>query len=50
MVVQVGDRTHRLETGDCLAMRLDRPVAFHNDTHEAARYAVAIVSAPGAHS
>jgi transcriptional regulator with XRE-family HTH domain len=47
MVVQVGEQTHRLETGDCLAMRLDRPVAFHNDTHAAARYAVAIVSEPG---
>jgi transcriptional regulator with XRE-family HTH domain len=44
MVVQVGDETHRLETGDCLAMRLDRPVAFHNDTDTAARYAVAIVA------
>jgi transcriptional regulator with XRE-family HTH domain len=47
MVVQVGEQSHRLETGDCLAMRLDRPVAFHNDTHAAARYAVAIVSGPG---
>jgi transcriptional regulator with XRE-family HTH domain len=44
MVVQVGDETHRLETGDCLAMRLDRPVAFHNASDAAARYAVAIVS------
>ncbi len=47
MVVQVGEQTHRLETGDCLAMRLDRPVSFHNDTPAAARYAVAIVSEPG---
>jgi transcriptional regulator with XRE-family HTH domain len=48
MVVQVGDETHRLETGDCLAMRLDRPVAFRNDTSESARYAVAIVREHGA--
>jgi transcriptional regulator with XRE-family HTH domain len=44
IVVRVGDDTHRLQTGDCLAMRLDRPVAFHNDTTEDARYAVAIVT------
>jgi quercetin dioxygenase-like cupin family protein len=40
--VQAGDQTYRLETGDCLAMELDRPVAFRNDTHEDARYAVVI--------
>src|SRR5258708_4102417 len=27
-----GDETHELGEGDCLAMRLDRPIAFHNPT------------------
>jgi transcriptional regulator with XRE-family HTH domain len=46
IVVTLGDESHRLETGDCLAMQLDRPTAFHNDTCEDARYAVVLVSEP----
>jgi transcriptional regulator with XRE-family HTH domain len=46
IVVTLGDESHRLETGDCLAMQLDRPTAFHNDTREDARYAVVLVSEP----
>jgi transcriptional regulator with XRE-family HTH domain len=42
--VRVGEQRHALGVGDCLAMRLDRPVGFRNPTGEPARYAVAIVS------
>lgn len=38
----VGEETYRLETGDCLMMRLDRPTAFHNPTARVVRYAVVI--------
>ncbi len=41
-----GDETHRLGAGDCLAMQLDRPIAFHNRTRMAARYAVVVASEP----
>lgn len=43
MEVTVGDETHRLEAGDCLAYRLDRPTMFHNPTGRPARYAVVVV-------
>jgi transcriptional regulator with XRE-family HTH domain len=46
--VTLGDQPYRLATGDCLAMVLDRPVAYHNPTAELARYAVIIAAAPGA--
>jgi transcriptional regulator with XRE-family HTH domain len=46
--VSVGDECHQLRTGDCLAFVLDRPTTFHNRTRKAARYAVVIVSQPGA--
>ena len=39
-----GDLTHRLEVGDCLAMRLDHPVVFHNPTRRPARYLVALAA------
>ncbi|KAF1070919.1 MAG: HTH-type transcriptional regulator SutR [Variovorax sp.] len=42
--ITVGEERHRLDAGDCLAMVLDRPVAYFNPTRETARYAVAIVS------
>jgi transcriptional regulator with XRE-family HTH domain len=42
--VRVGDQQHTLHQGDCLAMVLDRPTAFHNRMRKAARYAVVIVS------
>jgi transcriptional regulator with XRE-family HTH domain len=42
--VTLGDDAHCLDAGDCLAHRLDRPVAYRNPTREIARYAVVIVS------
>ena len=41
-----GDETYGLGAGDCLAMQLDRPIAFHNSTRMDARYAVIVVSEP----
>ncbi len=35
---------HRLETGDCIHMRFDLPVMFHNPTRRPVRYAVVIAS------
>ncbi|GAB4188931.1 MAG: XRE family transcriptional regulator [Thalassobaculales bacterium] len=46
--VASGQERHLLEAGDCLAMELDRPNAFHNPTAEPARYAVIIATPPGA--
>lgn len=40
--VRTGAVTHRLESGDCLAMTLDQPTAFHNPTRKPARYAVVL--------
>lgn len=42
----VGRITHRLEAGDCLALRLDEPTAFRNPTRKPARYAVVVVAEP----
>jgi hypothetical protein len=42
----IGSETHRLQAGDCLASRLDRPTMFHNPTLEDARYAVVVVAEP----
>jgi len=44
MAVTVGDTSWRLAAGDCLAMRLDQPIAFHNPGTAPARYLVALVS------
>jgi len=41
--VTLGEDAHRLHAGDCLAHRLDRPVAYRNSTAKPARYAVVIV-------
>ena len=41
----VGDETHRLDVGDCLAMRLDRPIVFRNPDDRPARYVVALAAA-----
>jgi transcriptional regulator with XRE-family HTH domain len=38
----VGSETYRLASGDCLAMRLDRPITFRNPTRVGARYLVAL--------
>ena len=42
ITLTVGKERHRLRTGDCLAMQLDRPILFHNPTRKTARYAVVI--------
>jgi transcriptional regulator with XRE-family HTH domain len=39
-----GADAHRLAEGDCLAMRVDRPTAFHNPTDRPARYVVALAT------
>ncbi len=44
MDVTVGHSLWTLETGDCLAMRLDQPIAYHNPTTKPARYLVSLVS------
>jgi transcriptional regulator with XRE-family HTH domain len=46
MEVTVGDTHWRLETGDCLAMRLDQPIVYRNPTRSPARYLVALVTLP----
>ncbi|MGQ9365484.1 helix-turn-helix domain-containing protein [Azospirillum sp. ST 5-10] len=49
LAMTVGNDRHVLAAGDCLAMRLDRPIAFHNPGDQPARYLVALASeaAPG---
>jgi transcriptional regulator with XRE-family HTH domain len=42
----VGEDVTRLAPGDCLFMRLDRPLAFRNPGSEPARYAVVLARAP----
>jgi transcriptional regulator with XRE-family HTH domain len=44
MEVTVGESTWTLATGDCLAMRLDQPIAYHNPTGKPARYLVSLVT------
>jgi len=46
MEITVGDRRWELGTGDCLAMRLDCPISFHNPSSRRARYVVALCSLP----
>lgn len=48
MDVTAGEERHRLRAGDCLAVRLDVPTAFHNPGRKPARYAVVIVTEPPA--
>jgi len=38
----LGDERFRLGQGDCLMMRFDRPIQFHNPTRRPTRYAVVI--------
>jgi transcriptional regulator with XRE-family HTH domain len=47
MEITVGERTWDLQKGDCLAMRLDEPIVFHNPAREPARYLVALATLPG---
>jgi transcriptional regulator with XRE-family HTH domain len=44
MEVTVGASQWALATGDCLAMRLDQPIAYHNPTAKPARYLVSLVT------
>jgi transcriptional regulator with XRE-family HTH domain len=44
MEVTVGESVWMLETGDCLAMRLDQPIAYHNPSTKPARYIVSLVT------
>ena len=46
MEMTVGEAHWRLQTGDCLTMRLDCPIVFRNPTREPARYLVALVTVP----
>lgn len=46
MEMTVGETPWRLETGDCLSMRLDCPMIFHNPTQAPARYLVALATVP----
>jgi transcriptional regulator with XRE-family HTH domain len=46
MEMTVGDAHWRLETGDCLTMRLDRPIVYRNPSRKPARYLVALASLP----
>lgn len=45
--IGVGAARHQLSQGDCLAMRLDAPVYFHNKSRAPARYLVATVTGMG---
>lgn len=40
MHITLGAAIHVLAMGDCLSMRLDQPIAFHNPGKKRARYAV----------
>ena|SRR5579883_520880 len=42
--VTFGKEVHRLASGDCLSMRVDRPTAFRNRGRAEARYLVALTS------
>jgi transcriptional regulator with XRE-family HTH domain len=46
MELRVGDAHWRLQAGDCLAMRLDRPIVYRNPEATPARYLVALVTLP----
>jgi transcriptional regulator with XRE-family HTH domain len=48
MEVTVGEVPWRLESGDCLAMRLDQPIIYRNPTRKPARYLVALATVPWA--
>jgi transcriptional regulator with XRE-family HTH domain len=46
MEITVDRTTHQLARGDCLAMELDAPTAFHNPGRSEARYLVVITADP----
>jgi hypothetical protein len=44
MEITVGETRWRLASGDCLAMKLDCPIHYHNPGRKAAHYLVSIAS------
>ena len=46
VALTLGEETYRLGTGDCLSMRLDRPILFRNLSDAPARYVVALATDP----
>jgi mannose-6-phosphate isomerase-like protein (cupin superfamily) len=44
MEVTVGESQWTLDAGDCLAMRLDQPISYHNPTAKPTRYLVSLVT------
>jgi len=46
MDLSLGEVTWHLKVGDCLAMRLNQPIVFHNPTRQDARYLVALATLP----
>ncbi|CAM3626588.1 Transcriptional regulator with XRE-family HTH domain [Paracidovorax anthurii] len=44
--ITLGAQLHELHKGDCLALRLDQPLLYHNPTAQPARYIVALCDAP----
>ncbi|CAN7409446.1 XRE family transcriptional regulator [Acidovorax sp. LjRoot118] len=46
MDLSVGETTWHLQAGDCLAMRLNQPIVFHNPSRHDARYLVALATLP----
>jgi len=42
--ITIGAERHVLNVGDCLALRVDRPNAFHNPGRKAARYVLAVAA------
>jgi transcriptional regulator with XRE-family HTH domain len=46
MTLTVGEAAYRLDTGDCLSMRLDQPVVFRNLSGRPAHYLVALATDP----
>ncbi len=45
--LELGNETFRLDRGDCLMMRFDRPILFRNPTQRPIRYAVIISHGAG---
>jgi transcriptional regulator with XRE-family HTH domain len=47
LVMTVGRQSHRLDEGDCLAMRVDEPITFHNPGGAPVRYIVVLTTLRG---
>ena len=44
MVITLGEKAWRLQTGDCLALGIHQHIVFHNPTRKRARYLVALTA------